>query len=198
MGKKKAKPKSERVILAIENPSVDFEKYGFTFTLKVPPLMEEAKLSMRSFNIMKEILSEEDLKNYKIPQLRVESEDSEDTNAPDSEKKEPKIVTDYVLPDLSNPQHQELVFNMLPQTQQNLLSNIAYLDLAVKKITKDGQPIAVQVGDTVYDIDTFMDFVKYIGLVNPTIRLLELVDSLARDFVYWRENLEINPVDLKN
>ena len=194
MGKKKpAKQDNERIILAIENPSVDFEKYGFVFTLRVPPLTEEAKLSLRSFSIMKDILTEDDLRDYKIPQLSVDEEAIEkDKDA------SPKIVTEYVMPDLTNPRHQELVFGMLPQSQQNLLSNIAYLDIAVESITKNGKPITVQIGDKLHDVNTFLDFVKYVGMAHPGIRLLDLVDSLAREFLYWRENLDVSPVDLKN
>ena len=194
MGKKKpAKQDNERIILAIENPSVDFEKYGFVFTLRVPPLTEEAKLSLRSFSIMKDILTEDDLRDYKIPQLSVDEEAIEkDKDA------SPKIITEYVMPDLTNPRHQELVFGMLPQSQQNLLSNIAYLDIAVESITKNGKPITVQIGDKLHDVNTFLDFVKYVGMAHPGIRLLDLVDSLAREFLYWRENLDVSPVDLKN
>ena len=113
-------------------------------------------------------------------------------------RKQMIAVFEYVMPDLTNPRHQELVFGMLPQSQQNLLSNIAYLDIAVESITKNGKPITVQIGDKLHDVNTFLDFVKYVGMAHPGIRLLDLVDSLAREFLYWRENLDVSPVDLKN
>jgi len=194
MGKKRKTKKldTQRIVLAIENPSIDIEKYGFTFALQIPPLTEEAKLPLHTYRVMKHILTEEDLEDYKLPTLVAEDSDEGDES-------EPQIKTEYTLPDLANPRHQEIVFSMLPAHYQSLLNNIAYLDLAVIKITKDGQEIAVQDEDNnIHEIDSFLDFITYVGSVNPQIQLLPLVDSLVNDFIAWRQGIEVNPVELKN
>lgn len=195
MGTKKKKSASQRLVLAVENPTVDFEEYGFTFTMRIPPLTEEAKIALKTYNLMKDILDEEDLENYKVPKFVLEEPDEDEG---DNKEKSARVTTEMVIPDLTDPGHQELVFSKLPSHQQNLLNNIAYLDTAIVKITKDGQEFAVEFEGEFIPIDTFIDFIKHVGSARPDMALLPLVDGLVRKFFKWRAELQIKPVDLKN
>jgi len=195
MGKKSTKSTSQRLILAVENPTIDFDEFGFTFTMRIPPLTEEAKIAIKTYNLMRAILTDEDLENYKVANFVIDN--SSDTKD-EKEGGQKKITTEMVLPDLSDPAHQELVFSKLPTHQQNLLNNIAYLDTAIIKITKDKQELAVEVEGKVIPIESFIDFIKYVGSAQPDMSLLPLVDGLVSKFFKWRTTLQLKPVELKN
>ena len=142
--------------------------------MKAPSLADEALVSLRAFNVMKELFSKEELARF------VSFADEEIEN-----------VEEVVA--------SRAAFSLLPSHVTSFLESVAYLDMTITGIEKDGKPIVVvdQNGNE-KEINTFVEFLKFATPALTGIHVFNLVNKLVEKVEDWLDTQKISPSEVKN
>ena len=153
----------EKFYLSVGSDELEHEvTYGdFTFIMQIPPLIEEAGLSLSAISLAQNILRNPEYKhlveNLKIPEI-------------DPEAEETTIIEKPV--DLNRIQQVKYALTLLPDDFTAVINNMAYLNIVVKDILYKDKPLWVQVDGEDIRIDSFRLFAEYIR--KRSIRFVQL------------------------
>lgn len=160
---------------------------GYSFTIGVPSLVEEAQLTLTSLKLASKLLAtpafKEAVEQMRYPSLSVPKNEGE------------SVELQEVPIDLQNLSHVSYALQNLPNNLLSLLSTVSYLNVLVKEITYRGQKLAVRKEGKDILIDSFVDFFLYIRHKGFTLTMVEDLLAKALD---WLKVVEIEPIEVKN
>lgn len=168
-----------------EDVSINVETSGFNFEIVPLSLYEEASMSMYVMTIAQELLENDDYKEL-IDSLEVPEVDG------DGNVKYRKI-------NLSKLSDLKFLISYLPSNFATLVDNVSFFNKSVRKITKNGQKLAVKHPNNAEKpiiIRTFLDFVKYVKGKN--IHLQKILEDLYTSYSEWEKTTDIDPAEVKN
>lgn len=158
---------------------------GFEFEMSPLSLYEEASMGMYVMKIAQELIHHPEY-NDLIDSL---------------EFPETKETGEIVFRPIDRTKLADLryILSYLPPSFATLVDNTSFFNKSIKKITKNGQKLAVKNPNNAEKpiiINTFLDFVRYVRGKN--VHLQRIIEDLYNQYSEWEKELEIDPVEVKN